>query len=235
MTALAAARVDVARASRILYGTAILDAFGHVSRRHPDRADRFLLPRSMAPGLVEPDDVLEHDLDGAPVADPEARVFLERFIHAELYRSRPDVMAVAHSHAPGVLPFTVVTEPVRPLAHTCGFLRDVGEPFDVADERGDGSDLLIRDAALGRAFAAHVGGSAVALMRGHGFTAVGASLAEAVFRAVFTARNCEAQTAALALGRPRYLSDAEAVACEATTRGQADRAWDLWVREHGQF
>lgn len=227
----AEARQQVAHASRILYVKGVVDAFGHVSCRHPERSDRFLMSRSMAPGLVTPEDVIEHDLSGEPVSAPGLHVFLERFIHGEIYRTRADVMAVAHSHAPGVVPFTVVDRPLRPIAHTCGFLGTVGRPFDVADEVGDGTDLLIRDARLGRALAAHLGEAAVVLMRGHGFTTVGSSLPEAVFRAVYTALNCELLVIAFQLGEPRTLSDAEAAACERTTAAQADRAWQLWLSE----
>jgi HCOMODA/2-hydroxy-3-carboxy-muconic semialdehyde decarboxylase len=125
--------------------------------------------------------------------------------------------------------------PVRPIAHTCGFLGSVGRPFDVADHAGDGSDLLVRDATLGEALARHLGSAAVVLMRGHGFTAVGGAIPEAVFRAVYTALNCQLFAAALQLGTPRTLSDSEAAACERSTASQAGRAWDLWVSEYGQL
>ena len=224
-------RGPVVQASAILYAKRVVDAFGHVSRRDPRHADRFLMSRSMAPGLVTLGDIIEHDLDGKPVSAPGACVFLERFIHAEIYRARPDVQAVVHSHASAVVPFTVVDVPVRPVAHVCGFLGSVGRTFDVADHAGDGSDLLIRDAGLGREFASHLGHGSVALMRGHGFTAVGGTVAEAVFRAVYTALNCELLAVALQLGVPKALSEAEAAACERVTASQADRAWDLWVSE----
>jgi HCOMODA/2-hydroxy-3-carboxy-muconic semialdehyde decarboxylase len=229
-----ACRRAIAQGGRILYAKGVVDAFGHVSARHPDRTDRFLMARSMAPALVTLDDVIEHDLDGEPMSEPGARVFLERFIHAEIYRARPDVYAIVHSHAPTVVPFTVVDTPVRPIAHTCGFLRSVGRPFDTADHAGDGSDLLVRDAGLGKALAAHLANACVVLMRGHGFTAVGGSVAEAVFRAVYTALNCQLLATALQLGEPRGLSVAEAEACERSTTSQIDRAWSLWLSEHGE-
>ena len=222
-------RLQVAQASRILFGLNVVDAFGHVSRRCPARADRFWMSRSMAPGMVGRDDVLEHDLEGNPVDAPETRVFLERFIHAEIYRARPDVGAIAHSHSPTVVPFTVVDAPVRPIAHVCGFLAGTSRAVDVAVENGDGTALLVRTPALGRALALLLGDRAVALMRGHGFTAVGETVPEAVFRAVYTTVNCRLQLDALRLGEPRYLTPAEATACETATKGQADRAWDLWV------
>lgn len=224
---------DIVDASRILSALALLDAFGHVSRRHPERADRFLLSRSMAPALVTATDVLEHDLDGAAPSTPGARLFLERFIHGEIYRRRADVHAVVHSHSTAVLPFTVVASaPVRPIHHMAGHLGGCPAPFDVADHAGPGSDLLIRDGALGCALATHLGEAAVVLMRGHGFTAVGADVPQATYRAVYTARNCEVQQAALALGEPRYLTDGEAVACDRASSGQVGRAWDLWRRDH---
>ncbi len=224
---------EVVDASRILSGLGLLDAFGHVSRRSPTRADAFLLSRSMAPALVGPADVLEHTLDGAAPGHPGARLFLERFIHGEVYRSRPDVHAVVHSHSPAVLPFTVVASaPVRPIFHMAGHLEGAPPPFDVADHAGGESDLLIRDGDLGGALARHLASAAVVLMRGHGFTAVGADVPQATYRAVYTARNCEVQQAALALGVPRYLSEGEAAACDRAAQAQVGRAWDLWRRDH---
>jgi ribulose-5-phosphate 4-epimerase/fuculose-1-phosphate aldolase len=226
------ARMQLVQASSILAMQGIVDAFGHVSCRNSDRPDRFLMSRSKAPALVGEEDILEFDLDGTPVSEPEARVFLERFIHAEIYRARPDVQAVVHSHAHHVIGFTVVPKArIRPIWHMCGFLSSVGAPFDVADHAGAASDLLIRSPELGQRFAEHLGAGTVGLMRSHGYTAVGSSIAEAVFRAVYTARNCQIQSAALALGDPVYLTPGEAAACEVTIAGQADRAWNLWVHE----
>ncbi|WP_324698861.1 class II aldolase/adducin family protein [Novosphingobium sp. RL4] len=229
------AHASIALASRILARQGVVDGFGHVSRRCEANPDRFLMSRSLAPALVRAGDIVELDLAGnceAPSAPP---LFLERFIHAAIYRARPDVMAVVHSHAAAVLPFTVVHDvSVRPICHICGFLEGVSQPFDVADHAGDASDLLIRNEGLGAEFARHLDGAAVGLMRGHGFTTVGASVAQAVFRAIYTVRNCEVQAAALQLGSPKYLSSGEARSCEETTIGQADRAWNLWVHDLGQ-
>jgi ribulose-5-phosphate 4-epimerase/fuculose-1-phosphate aldolase len=231
----AGARLEVAQASRILFGLGIVDAFGHASRRHPDNPQQFLMSRSMAPGLVTPDDVIAHELDGDAVPPATGPVFLERFIHAAIYRARPEVGGIVHSHAPSVIPFTVVDQPVRPLAHTCGFLSGTGPAFDVAEIAGDGTDLLIRDPALGKAFADHLGHAHIALMRGHGFTAVGSDIVQAVFRAAYTASNCQLQMAAMRLGTPRYLTEAEAAACDAATSGQVPRAWNLWLTQHVNF
>ena len=226
-------RQAVVDASRILAGEGLLDAFGHVSARSPDRPDRFLLSRSLAPALVTTEDVVAHDLDGRAVDKPDARLFLERFIHGEIYRRRPDVQAVVHSHCIAVLPFTVVPDvAVRPIFHMCGHLHGTPKPFDVADHAGSASDLLIRDARLGVALADHLGEAAVVLMRGHGFTAVGDGVQQATYRAIYTARNCEVQQAAMRLGDPVFLSKDEARACNQAVSGQVDRAWTLWRRDH---
>lgn len=228
------ARTEVAQASRILAQHGIMDAFGHVSRRVPGRTDRFYMSRSLAPALVRVADVVELDLEGNAVAPADARVFLERFIHAEVYRARPDVEAVVHSHSPQVVPFTVVRGvQVAPICHICGFLQGTAAPFDVADHAGPASDLLIRNAELGKRFAEHLGDQAVGLMRAHGYTAVGVTMAEAVFRAIYTARNCEIELAARALGTPAFLTAQEARACEAATTSQSDRAWALWLDQLG--
>lgn len=228
--------VQIAEASRILASLELLDAFGHVSARCPERTDRFLMSRSLAPALVEPSDVIELDFDGASISHPAARVFLERFIHAEIYRRRPDVMAIVHSHSPEVLPYTVVRPArLRPICHVCGFLEGTPEPFDTRTHASHDTDLLIRNSQLGHALAEHLGNAAVVLMRGHGFTAVGTSIPHATFRAVYTARNCRIDSISRALGTPIYLTSAEASACEATTVGQGDRAWDLWRRRYANL
>lgn len=230
-------KILVAQASRILAGHAVLDAFGHVSCRSPQAADRFLISRNLAPGLVTPEDIVEVDLDGDVTAPAEdVRLFLERYIHAEIYRDRPDVQAVVHSHAMPVLPFTVVPGvQLRPVCHMCGFLEGTPAAFDIADHAGPSSDLLIRSAELGRQLAGHLGDANVVLMRAHGFTAVGESVAEAVYRAIYTVRNCEIDLAARSLGSPRYLGSGEAEACERTIRPQIRRAWELWLHEQPTF
>jgi len=226
-------RVDVAIASRILAGEKILDAFGHVSCRHPDRPDRFLIPRALAPALVTADDVLELDFAGTAPSSPGTPLFLERFLHAEIYRRRPDVMAIVHSHAMSVLPFTVVpTMPVRAICHMCGFLHGTPAPFAVADHIGPKNNLLISNSALGLALAEHLGDASVVLMRGHGYTAVAANVPAATYRAIYTARNCEVQSAALALGEPVYLSEEECAEADAASMSQVHRPWELWRRTH---
>ncbi|WP_432828843.1 class II aldolase/adducin family protein [Dactylosporangium sp. CA-092794] len=218
---------DLVAANRILVDQGVLDAFGHVSVRLGPGSDRFLLSRNLAPGLVTAADLLVHDLDGTPEGDQ--RPYLERFIHAEIYRARPDVLAVVHSHSPAVVPFSVVDVPLRAVLHMAGFLAARPTPvFEIREYAGDASDLLITSAELGRGLARTLDTGAVALMRGHGSVAVGASLREAVYRAVYTEINARAQAEAMALGTPTYLTPGEGASADATVGSQVDRAWGVW-------
>jgi len=222
---------DVVDANHILFDQGVVDGFGHVSMRHPLRPDRFLLARSMAPALVAADDVLVFDLDGAPTAAEGRAVYLERFIHGEIYRARPDVVAVVHSHSPAVVPFSVVRGTrLRPVCHMCGFLGAGTPVFEIRDVAGRGSDLLIRDARLGAALARSLGSGAAVLMRGHGATVVGGSLRQAVFRAVYTEIGARLQADAMRLGPVTYLTDDEAAAAAEANDTQIDRAWLLWLK-----
>lgn len=228
----AALAEDLVAANHILVRQGVLDAFGHVSARSASGAGTFLLSRNLAPGSVTASDLLEHDLDGD--VNDSRRPYLERFIHAEIYRRRPDVMAVVHSHSPSVVPFSVAGVPMRPVLHMASFLTGHATPvFEISDVAGDATDLLITSSSLGAALAGTLGDAPVALMRGHGSVAVGQSLPEAVFRAVYTEVNARAQAAALALGEPRYLTPGEAEAATASIGGQVARAWDVW-REQAQ-
>jgi ribulose-5-phosphate 4-epimerase/fuculose-1-phosphate aldolase len=219
-------------ANRILYARGVVDGFGHVSVRQPGRAGTFLLSRSRAPALIEAADVGCYGLDGEPLEGNLGKPYLERFIHSEIYRARPDVMAVVHSHSPSVIPFGATGHALRPVFHMSGFLGSGSAHFEIRDTAGD-SDLLIRSPALGKALAASLGGCACVLMRGHGSTVVGASLAHAVYRAVYTEVNARLQAAAMALGPPTYLTPAEAELAAAANDPQIPRAWALWEHELG--
>lgn len=220
---------DLVTANRILFAHGVVDAFGHVSVRHDRDPGRFLLARNMAPGLVTQDDIVEFDLDGRPVTARGRPVYLERFIHGEIYRARPDVTAVVHSHAPAVVPFGVVPSvPLRPVWHMSGFL-GAGVPiFEIRDAAGAASDLLIRSNRLGRALADSLGAACVVLMRGHGATVVGPTLKLAVFRAVYTQVNAELQLRAHGLGPVTVLTPGEAAATTESVGSQVERAWALW-------
>jgi HCOMODA/2-hydroxy-3-carboxy-muconic semialdehyde decarboxylase len=223
---------DLVIANRILFRQRVVDAFGHVSVRHDKDPGRFLLARNMAPGLVRAEDIVEFDLDSRPVNAGGRKVYLERFIHGEIYRTRPEVMAVIHSHAPAVVPFGVVASvPLRAIWHMSGFLGSGVPIFEIRDTAGDASDLLIRSHALGKALAGSLGSNNVVLMRGHGATVVGSTLREAVFRAVYTQVNAELQLQAQQLGPVEFLTAGEAQAASESVGSQNERAWNLWKGE----
>ncbi|WP_018262074.1 class II aldolase/adducin family protein [Methylobacterium sp. WSM2598] len=227
----AALVADLVAANRILADQGVVDGFGHVSVRHPEDPNRFLMSRSVAPALVAAADIMEFDLDGNPL-DPRGRaVFLERFIHAEIYRARPDVHAVVHSHSPAVIPFGIARTPLRPAYHIAAFLGAGVPVFDIRGAGGE-TDMLVRDSRLGRALAATLGDKAVALMRGHGDVVVGPTLPLAVFRAVYTEVNARIQSQAMALdGPPVFLDREEAEKADRALDQIHLRAWDLWKRK----
>jgi HCOMODA/2-hydroxy-3-carboxy-muconic semialdehyde decarboxylase len=197
--------------------------------RHDQQPDRFLLARNMAPGTVTADDILQYTLDGTPLDAGDRRVYLERFIHGSIYRARPDVMAVVHSHSPAVVPFSVSRKArLRPVCHMSGFLGAGAPLFEIRDTAGDASDLLVRDDKLGRALAGSLGSASFVLMRGHGSTTVAASLKLVVYRAVYAEINARLQLQALQLGDPEYLTAGEAKAAMESTEGQVERPWALW-------
>ena len=221
--------LDLVDANHILFHQGVVDGFGHVSVRDARHRDRFLLARSMAPALVGAGDILSFDLDGNPLGGDARAPYLERFIHGEIYRARPDVQAVVHSHSPCVVPFGVVSgAPLRPICHMSGFLHPAAPIFEIRDAAGPASDMLIRNRALGAALARSLGAHAVVLMRGHGSTVVGTSLRQAVFRAVYTEVNARLQTIALGLGGPVNYVSPEEGALRVKNPGEEGRAWDGW-------
>jgi ribulose-5-phosphate 4-epimerase/fuculose-1-phosphate aldolase len=223
---------ELATANRILFHQRVVDAFGHASMRHPDRPDHFLLARNMAPAGVDPDDIMLFDPDSEPVGTDSRRVYLERYIHGEIYRARPDVMAVVHSHSPAVVPFGIVRGvKLRPVCHMSGFLGADAPVFEIRCCAGESSDLLIRNRSLGAELARSLDDRPVVLMRGHGSTVVGSTLRQAVFRAVYTEVNARLQADALRLGEVTYLTPGEAAAAAATNDGQINRAWDMWAAQ----
>ncbi len=226
---------ELVTANKILFRHGVVEAFGHISVRHDQNPRRFLLARNMAPGLVNAEDIVEFDLDGNPVNAKGRGVYLERFIHGEILRARPDVMAVVHSHAPAVVPFGVVQGArLQPIWHMSFFLNEQTPVFEIRDTAGPGSDMLIRSRQLGAALANDLGDHNVVLMRGHGATVVGPGIRHAVFHAVYTQMNAELQWRAAPLGQASYLSTGEIAAARKTVGSQIDRAWNLWCSEAKQ-
>ena len=219
---------DIVVGSRILADFGVVDGFGHVSARHPTNPNHFLMSRSLAPALVTADDIMEFDLDGNPVDARGRNVFLERFIHSEIYKARPDVMSVVHTHSPGVIPFSVSKVPLRAMFHNPSFLA-VGVPvWDIRKDFGETS-MLVANTALGKSLAETLGDKPVVLMRGHGDVTVGPTVKMAVFRAYYTDVNAKLQAQAIALGgEPNYLTPGEGVKADQTNFAVMDRIWNLW-------
>lgn len=222
---------DLVAANRILAMHGVLDAYGHVSVRNDADATRFFLSRSLAPSLIEASDIQQYSLETSePIAD-DRKPYLERFIHGEIYRTRPDVMAVVHSHADSVIPFGISQTKLRPVYHMASFLWSGVPVFDIRHER-DENDLLIRDLPLGRALARRLGACNCVLMRGHGMTVVGASLPEVTFRAVYTEMNAKLQMNAERLEGPlQFLSDEEGRRATDSNRPTIERPWELWKKK----
>ena len=224
---------DLVAANRILSDQGVVDGFGHVSVRHETDPARFLLARSMAPGLVTADDILEFDIDGNALEPRGRTLYVERFIHSEIYKALPGVGAVVHSHSPSIIPFGVTNVPLRPIYHMSSFL-GAGVPiFEIREAGGAATDMLIRDAALGAAVPRTLGRSAVVLMRGHGNVVVGDSLQQVVFRAIYTEINAKLQAEAMRLsqGEVAFLNTEEAAKATTTNNAVLSRPWELWKRQ----
>ena len=225
---------DVVIANRILAHEGVVDAYGHVSVRHPLDPTRYLLSRSRAPELVERGDIVEFDLEGKSVGGDTRAPYLERFIHGAIYEVRPDVQAVVHAHAEAVLPFTISATPLRPVVHMASFIGARIPVWDIRDNFGD-TNLLVVNTAQGRDLARGLGGERVALMRGHGFVAAGRSLPEAVRIGVYMPVNARVLLDALRLGEVKALSRGE---IEAHASMKPDdpamwRAWEYWAVRAG--
>ena len=218
---------DLVAANRILADQGVLDAYGHVSIRHPNNPNRYLISRAMSPADVTAADIMEFDLDSNPVDRRGRSMFLERFIHGEIYKARPDVMAVIHSHSPGVIPFGITTVPLRPVFHTASFLW-AGVPVYEIRDAGGMTNMLVGNGDLAKALASSLGDKPVALIRGHGDVVVGPTVKRATIRAVYTEVNARLQTIALGLGGPiNYISPEEG-ALRDKNPGEEGRAWDGW-------
>jgi ribulose-5-phosphate 4-epimerase/fuculose-1-phosphate aldolase len=223
-------RYQVALANRMLTNEGVLDAFGHVSMRHPTDPNRYLLSRSRSPGLIEAADILEFTLDSQPVDKPTVQLYAERVIHGCIYQARPDVTAVCHHHAPAVMPFCIAGVPIVPVFHVAAVLGETVPFWDQRDDFGD-SNLLVVKPEEGRSLARALGPHSAVLMRRHGATVVGASVRELVFRSIAMCQNAEYQMRALALGSfgPLTPGETKLAAAINLSPGPLSRAWDYWT------
>ena len=221
---------DLVAGNRILAMENVLDAMGHISVRHPSRPDRFLLARSMPPELVTAADILELDFDANPVNGGGRASYLERFIHSEIYRVRRDVNAIVHCHAPSLIPFADSDVPLRAMYHMAAFIADGVPVFDIRQAAGM-TDLLVRDAKLGKALAASLGNKSVALMRHHGAVVVATSIPNVVGRSVYLDLNARVQIQTMSLGGKFTFVDPAEAKLRMSDPNEYARAWELWKRK----
>jgi HCOMODA/2-hydroxy-3-carboxy-muconic semialdehyde decarboxylase len=225
---------ELVTANRILAREGVVDAFGHVSIRHPERPDRFILSRARAPECIEVDDLIEFSLDGTAVEPRGRKPYAERYIHAALYEARADVRAVVHNHSPSLIPFGITHTPLRPVMHMCASMGAHVPLWDSRTAFGD-TNLLVTSMEMGRDLAASLGARPVALMRGHGCVVAGGSLRAVVFNAIYLELNANLQLKASALGEITFLSDGEIDAILATRASFTyERAWEHWCRRAGR-
>lgn len=236
MSDLAAELRDLVIANRILAHEGVVDGYGHVSLRHPDRPDRFFLSRSRSPELVELDDLMEFDLDCNPIDQRDRVMYIERPIHGEVYKARPDVRSVVHNHAYEVIPFTVTKARLRPLLHVAGLIGADIPVWDIREKFGD-TDLLVKLREHGQDLARCLGTGSVALMRGHGCVVAGGSLKEVVARSVYLMVNARLQKEAERLGEVTFLSEGEIAQTTRMGAGpnQHQRVWEYWARRCGML
>jgi ribulose-5-phosphate 4-epimerase/fuculose-1-phosphate aldolase len=221
--------VELALANRILAHEGVLDAFGHVSVRHPSDPGRYLLSRSRSPLLIEPGDILEYTLDSAPVRPPKVHLYAERVIHGCIYQARSDVMAVCHHHAPAVMPFAIASKPIVPVFHLGAAMGEEAPFWDQHDEFGD-TNLLVVKPEEGQSLARTLGRHSAVLMNRHGATVVGGGLKELVARSIFMCQNAEYQMRALSLGAaaPLHPGETKLAGVISAMPNVVNRTWEYW-------
>src|SRR5713101_4968686 len=225
---------ELVTANRILACEGVVDSFGHVSIRHPDRPDRYFLSRARAPECIEIDDLMEFAVDGTPIDAAGRKPYAERFIHSAVYASRGSVLAVVHHHSPSVIPFTVTAARLSPIMHMCAGIGPRVPTWDSRTRFGD-TNLLVTNAAMATDLASAMGQRPVILMRGHGCVVAGMSLRDVIFNSIYLQLNADLQMKASALGDITFLSEGE-VAAVLRTRGSFtfERAWEFWCRRAGR-
>jgi ribulose-5-phosphate 4-epimerase/fuculose-1-phosphate aldolase len=225
---------DLVIANRILAREGVVDGFGHISMRHPGRADRFFMSRSRSPELVDLDDIMEFDLDCNPIDQRGRVMYGERPIHGAIYQHRPDIGSVVHNHAHEVIPYSVTQVRMRQIIHTAGGMGRAVPVWDIRDEFGE-TDLLVRTLDQGRSLAKSLGDNSAALMRGHGCVVTGKTVRDAVRVAVYLMVNARLQTEAMRFGEVTFLSEGEigATAEMSASPLAANRVWEYWLRRSG--
>src|SRR5213075_45490 len=217
---------DLVAAYRVLAAHGVIDAYGHVSVRSPDNPGHYFIARSLAPEIVQVEDIMEYDLDSKPLDERGRESVRERFIHGEIYKVRPEVVAVVHNHSPSVIPFSVTGVPMKPIYHMASFIGDGVPNFEIR-KVAKGTDLLVKTPALGAALAKTLGKSSAALMRGHGSVTVGENIARAVGRSIYLEQSARLQMQAMTLSKKVTYLDAGEVKASAPVQDYK-RAWPMW-------
>ncbi|MPY90297.1 MAG: class II aldolase/adducin family protein [Luteitalea sp.] len=225
---------ELVTANRILAREGVVDAFGHVSIRHPEYPDRYVLSRARAPECIDVEDLMTFTLDGAPIEPARRHPYAERHIHGAIYEARPEIQAVVHNHSPSVIPFGITGTQLRPVMHMCASMGSRVPLWDSRTAFGD-TNLLVTNMAMARDLAATLGNHPVALMRGHGCVVAGSSLRDVVFNAVYLELNADLQMKARSLGEITFLSEREVEAVLNTRSSFTyERAWEYWCRRAGR-
>ncbi len=230
---------ELVTANRILANEGIVDSFGHVSARHPDNPQHYLLSRARAPERIERSDIVEYTLEGEAIDKKAPAPYMERFIHGAIYEARPEVQAVVHNHSPSVIPFGVTGKRLRPFLHMCAHIGHEVPTWDSRDKFGD-TTLLVSDMAMGRDLARLLGAQPTTLMRGHGATVVGRSVRHAVFVSIYLEVGAKLQMQAMtmqagAMGDIKFLSAGEIdKIVERLNDYTLNRAWENWARRAGR-
>lgn len=222
---------EIVIANRILAHEGVVDAFGHVSMRHPDNPGHYLVARSRSPELVTMDDIMEFTLQGDVVGGDDRKPYAERHIHGGIYERRPDVLSVVHNHAHAIIPFSITKTPLRPVMHVTGVIGDRVPVWDIENKFG-GTSLLVTNMDQARDLAETLGDERVVLMRGHGCAVAAGGIKEAVLTAIYTQVNAELQLQAMPLGDVKYLSAEEIELTPETLVGPLamERAWEYFAR-----
>jgi ribulose-5-phosphate 4-epimerase/fuculose-1-phosphate aldolase len=225
---------ELVTANRILAREGVVDSFGHVSIRHPDRPDRYVLSRARAPECIDVDDLMEFTFDGTPIDPAGRKPYAERFIHGAEYDARPEVRAIVHHHSPSVIPFSVTEAQLSPVMHMCAGIGTRIPTWDSRASFGD-TNLLVTNMEMARELAAALGHRPVILMRGHGCVVAGMSVREVVFNSIYLQLNADLQMKASGLGEITFLSEGEVAAVLRTRNSFTfERAWEFWCRRAGR-
>ena len=227
----AATLSNIVVANHILANEEVVDAFGHISFRHPEDPEKYLLSRARAPELIEADDIVTYRLDGESIDAGDRRPYSERMIHGAIYEQRPDVNVVIHNHSYEVIPFASTGTPLRPVTHTCAPIGGNIPVWDMRDKFGENNHLVVT-MEQGRDLAAALGEGTIALMKRHGCVVTGATVEETVMKAIYLQVNAKLQLQAMQIGEPDYLTDTEIQECTAMQQApiSLDRAWEACCR-----